>query len=235
MDQRAFVFSAHLLPKSITNFCDCTYQFVYDLIGTPRRHILFWPKISAKTTEILAQDTSKMHKTHSETPINQKFLGGGDPIWFRFVRPCVRAFKNLARGLKFHIWIPHKTVDPYFLSELSPLVELCPFLRVRVQFCKCIPRILLKLGVSNFFSYFRLNILQYPYIPICSFSPVVKWRTSNLRLLDSNPDRGTHFPLSFDFLSFSSNPLPTSNPDLTPDWTPPPRPRLFQFYNIFNS
>ena len=44
-----------------------------------------------------------------------------------------------------------KIVDPYFLSELSPLVELFPLLRVRVQFCKCISRILLKLGASNFF------------------------------------------------------------------------------------
>ena len=75
-------------------------------------YILFWPKISAKTTEILAQNTCKMHKkTHSETHINQNFLGG-DLIWFRFVRPsmraCIRPFKNLVRGLKFHIWIPHK-------------------------------------------------------------------------------------------------------------------------------
>ena len=31
------------------------------------------------------------------------------------MRPCIRPFKNLARGLKFHIWILHKIVDPYFL------------------------------------------------------------------------------------------------------------------------
>ena len=54
-----------------------------------------------------------------------------------------------------------------------------------------------------FSSYFRLNILQYPYIPFCSFSLVVKCRTSNLRVLGSNPDRGTQFfPL---FLSISSH------------------------------
>ena len=29
-------FSVHLLPKSVANFCDCTDQFVYDLMGTPR-------------------------------------------------------------------------------------------------------------------------------------------------------------------------------------------------------
>ena len=34
---------------------------------------------------------------------------GGDPISFPFVRPCVHpSVQNLARGLKFHIWIPHK-------------------------------------------------------------------------------------------------------------------------------
>ena len=64
------------------------------------------------------------------------------------VRPCICPFKNLARGLKFHIWFPHKKVDPYSLFELSPLVELCPVLMVRVQFFKCISRILLKLGAS---------------------------------------------------------------------------------------
>ena len=53
-----------------------------------RIYILFWPKISAKTTEILTRDTSKMHKKHSETPINQHFLWG-DPIWFRFVHSSV--------------------------------------------------------------------------------------------------------------------------------------------------
>ena len=54
--------------------------------------------------------------------------------------------------------------------------------------------------ISSFFSYFRLNILQYPYVPFCSFSLVVKCRTSKLRVLGSSPDRGTHFPL---FLSIS--------------------------------
>ena len=41
-----------------------------------------------------------------------------------------------ARILKFHIlWIPPgKIVDPYFffLSELSPFLELCPFEKIRM-------------------------------------------------------------------------------------------------------
>ena len=43
----------------------------------------------------------------------------------------VRPFKKYikARVLKFHRWIPRqKIANPYFfLSELSPLAQLCPF------------------------------------------------------------------------------------------------------------
>ena len=42
-----------------------------------------------------------------------------------------------------------------------------------------------------------MNIFQYLYIPFCSFSLVVKCMTSNLRVLGSNSDRGTHFFSSF--------------------------------------
>ena len=110
-----------------------------------------------------------------------------------------------------------------------------------------------------FSSYFRLNILQYPYIPICSFSRVVKWRTSNLRVLDSNPDRGAHSPPFFLFPLIFVEPPTYPHPDLNPDWTPttstptffsfiissirsshppdphPIAPSTFQFYNSFNS
>ena len=44
-----------------------------------------------------------------------------------------------ARFLKFHIWIPHgKTADPifFFLSELSPFLELCPFEKIRMISCQ---------------------------------------------------------------------------------------------------
>ena len=46
------------------------------------------------------------------------------------VRSSVRSKKNKARDLKFNIWIPRQKIAyPYFffLSELSPLAELCPF------------------------------------------------------------------------------------------------------------
>ena len=60
---------------------------------------------SAKTSEILIQDTSKMHRNaHSETPMNQNFLGG-DPVWFRFDRPyvraCIRPFKNIGFKISY--------------------------------------------------------------------------------------------------------------------------------------
>ena len=64
---------------------------------------------------------------------------------FWLVRPSVRPFvrpsvqkKFKARVLKFHIWIPHQKIAyPYFffLSELSPLAELCPFEGLKVQIC----------------------------------------------------------------------------------------------------
>ena len=46
--------------------------------------------------------------------------------------------KVQARVLKFHIWIPRQKIAyPYFffLSELSPLAELCPFEGLKVQIC----------------------------------------------------------------------------------------------------
>ena len=52
------------------------------------------------------------------------------------VRPFKKKFK--ARVLKFHICIPHQKIAyPYFffLSELSPLAELCPFEGLKVQIC----------------------------------------------------------------------------------------------------
>ena len=52
--------------------------------------------------------------------------------------PSVQTFFKLM-VLKFHIQIPcQKIADPYFfiLSELSPLVELCSCLGVKVQICK---------------------------------------------------------------------------------------------------
>ena len=43
-----------------------------------------------------------------------------------------------ARVLKFHLWILHeKIADPYFfLSELCPFLELCPFEKIRKKSCQ---------------------------------------------------------------------------------------------------
>ena len=40
-----------------------------------------------------------------------------------------------ARVLKFHVWIPHgKIADTFFfLSELSPFMEFCPFEKIRMK------------------------------------------------------------------------------------------------------
>ena len=60
------------------------------------------------------------------------------------VRLFVRSSKTVhARVLKFHLWIPHgKIVDArfyfyFFLSELSPFLELCPFEKIRMKSDAC--------------------------------------------------------------------------------------------------
>ena len=69
--------------------------------------------------------------------------------WFRVVRPfvCASVYPSVpssktvhARVLKFHIWIPHgKIVDArfFFLSELCPFLELCPFEKIRTKSDAC--------------------------------------------------------------------------------------------------
>ena len=66
---------------------------------------------------------------------------------FQVVHVCVFPFVTFfdaclillivhARVLKFHIWIPHgKIAEPYlfFLSELSPFLELCSLEEIRLK------------------------------------------------------------------------------------------------------
>ena len=53
----------------------------------------------------------------------------------------VRSSKTVhARVLKFHIWIPHGKIADirfFFLSELSPFLELCPFEKIRMKSDAC--------------------------------------------------------------------------------------------------
>ena len=52
----------------------------------------------------------------------------------------VRASKTVhARVLKFHIWIPHGKIGDtfFFLSELTPFLELCPFEKIRMKSDAC--------------------------------------------------------------------------------------------------
>ena len=55
--------------------------------------------------------------------------------------PSVRSSRTVhARVLKFHIWIPHgKIADAhfFFLSKLSPFLELCPFEKIRMKYDAC--------------------------------------------------------------------------------------------------
>ena len=56
------------------------------------------------------------------------------------VHPSVLSSKTVhARVLKFHIWIPHGNIADtlFFLSELSPFLELCPFEKIRMKSDPC--------------------------------------------------------------------------------------------------
>ena len=68
----------------------------------------------------------------------------GWPCIHPSIRPSSHACHILgtvqARVLKFHIWIPQgKIAHPYFffLSKLSPFLELCPFEKIRMKSDAC--------------------------------------------------------------------------------------------------
>ena len=62
-------------------------------------------------------------------------------LWRRVVHASIRSSKTVhARVLKFHIWIPHEKNSwhtLFFLSELSPFLELCPFEKIRMKSDAC--------------------------------------------------------------------------------------------------
>ena len=75
-------------------------------------------------------------------PTSKKLTGHIGFGWC--VRPSVRASVRSrtvhARVLKFHIWIPHGKIFDirfFFLSELSPFLELCPFEKIRTKSDAC--------------------------------------------------------------------------------------------------
>ena len=76
---------------------------------------------------------------HSNYAPNFEEVAGA--YWFRVVHPSIRSSKTVhARVMKFHIWIPHgKIVDArfFFLSELSPFLELCPLEKMRTKSDAC--------------------------------------------------------------------------------------------------
>ena len=63
-------------------------------------------------------------------------------LWFRasvlLFDACLILWTLHARVLNFHVWIPHgKIADTiFFLSELSPFLELCPIEIVRMKSCQ---------------------------------------------------------------------------------------------------
>ena len=65
----------------------------------------------------------------SYTPLNK--------IWMKS-DACNILWTVHARVLKFHIWIPRGKIAAliFFLSELPPFLELCPFENIRMKSCQ---------------------------------------------------------------------------------------------------
>ena len=74
--------------------------------------------------------------------------------WFRVpacvypsVHASIHSSKTVhARVLTFHIWIPHSWPIFFFLSELSPFLELCPFGKTEWNLVSKISRKVFELG-----------------------------------------------------------------------------------------
>ena len=87
------------------------------------------------------------------------------------VPPCVRLFKNLARVLKFHIWVSHqKIADPYILSELSRLVSPCEVMPLYLENYNCLalsPHVKLCPFISKIIETRSFKLGEEPYKQFC--------------------------------------------------------------------
>ena len=99
----------------------------------------------------------------------------GLPFWFLL---C----PQLRRG-NFHIWIPHgKIADTFFfLSELSPFLELCPFENIRMKSDACHILLTVHARVLKFRIWIPHGKIAVPYvfsclsyIPFRSYTPLKK-------------------------------------------------------------
>ena len=73
-------------------------------------------------------------------PPNFEEVDGAYSFWVlrQCVRPSVRPSRTVhARGLKFHIWIPHEKIfEARFSCQLSPFLKLCPSEKIRMKSCQ---------------------------------------------------------------------------------------------------
>ena len=97
---------------------------------------------------------------------------------------CARSWKNVhARILKFHIWIPHgKIVETrfFFLSELSPFLELCPFEKIKTISDICHILWTVHTRIFKFHKWIPhgkiadLNFFSSSYLPFWSYASLKK-------------------------------------------------------------
>ena len=106
------------------------------------------------------------------------------------VRACIRSKQacHILRTvhvsvLKFHIWIPHgKIADTFFfLTELSPFFELCPFEKIRMKSDACHILWTVHARVLKFHIWIHHGEIADPYffsclnyLPFWSYAPLKK-------------------------------------------------------------
>ena len=102
------------------------------------------------------------------------------------VCPSIRSSKTVhATVLKFHIWIPHGKIAVFFffLSELSPFLELCPFEKMRSKSDACHILWSVHAGVLKFHIWISHGKIADPYfflVRVISLSGVMPlWKNQH--------------------------------------------------------
>ena len=101
------------------------------------------------------------------------------------MRASVHSSRSMhASVLKFHIWIPMEKYLFFFLSELSPFLELCPFENIRMKSDACLILWTVHARVLKFHIWISHGKIADPYfcfcpcyLPFWSYAPLKKIRT----------------------------------------------------------
>ena len=111
-------------------------------------------------------------------------VGGTGHIGFGLsVGPCIRSkhachilWTVHARVLKFYIWIPLGNIADtrFFLTELSPFLELCPFEKIRMKTDTCHILWTVHARVLKFHMWIPDGKIAHPYFFLSKVSPFLE-------------------------------------------------------------